>query len=204
MTTLPRFPDLPGLSWPVKRTPKGGATRIFRAASGRTARLALWRYPLFEFELTFDGLASNDAYPGLFACSKQMLEGFLLQMQGSAGLFAFEDKTDAYQSGAALGLGDGTTTSFTAQRDIGGFRGPADYVLNVGAVYVNGTAVSNWTLSLPNSIVFASAPAAGAVITADFWWAYACAFKDDSFDLEQFMSHLWEVKSLKFESVRPS
>jgi hypothetical protein len=204
VNALPRFPDLPGLSWPVKKTPLAGATRTVKAASGRMARMALWRYPLFEFELTFDALCSSDQRPSLYAYSAQMLEGFFLQMQGSYGVFAFEDKTSSYQEGAALGIGDGATTTFAAARNVGAYAGPADYVLNVAAVYVNGVAVANWSLSLPSSIVFASPPASRAVITMDFWWAYMCTFADDQAEFDQIMFDIWQAQSLKLRSVRPS
>lgn len=208
MTTypLPRFPDLPGLSWPVKRTPRAGMTRSVQAVSGRVARLALWANPLFDFELTFDGLDSNANFLGLYAHSKQMLEGFFLQMQGSFGVFALLDKQDSYQQGAVLGAGDGSTLAFTARRDIGSYSGPVDYVLNVGAVYINGVAQgpSAWTLQYPNQIVFATAPALGTVLTIDFWWAYAVTFAEDSTDFDQIMDGLWQAGSIKLRGVRLS
>ena len=208
MTTypVPSFPSLPGLSWPVKRTPRAGMTRSAISVSGRVARLALWANPLFDFELTFDGLASNANYPGLFANSKQMLEGFFLEMQGSYGVFAFEDVTDSNQFGAVLGVGDGTTTAFTAQRSIGPYQGPADYILNVGAVYVNGSQQigSAWSLSYPNTIVFATAPISGAVLTLDFWWAYSVTFAEDTLDFDEFMSNLYSIGSVKLRGIRLS
>lgn len=204
MDALPRFPDLPGLSWPVRRMPQGGSTRTRQTVSGRRAVLSLWANPLFEFELSFDGLSSSEAYQGLFARSKQMLEGFFLQQQGSYGMFAFVDKTDANQTGAALGIGDGTTVSFVPQRTIGSYQGPADYVLNVDTVYSNGVALdpSTWELSLPNKIVFDTPPAAGVALSIDFWWAYICTFAEDKISLDQIMSDLWEAKSLRLRSVR--
>lgn len=204
MDRLPVFPDLPGQAWPVRRTPVAGATRVRTTVSGRRAVLALWKNPLFEFELTFSALASDESYPGAFARSKQMLEGFFLQQQGGYGAFAFVDKTDANQVGAALGVGDGATQNFVPQRSIGAYQGPADYVLNVDAVYADGVALdpATWELQLPNVIRLAAAPAAGVVLTLDFWWAYICQFADDRLDLDQFMAHIWELRSLKLRGVR--
>jgi hypothetical protein len=204
MDRLPVFPDLPGQAWPVRRTPVAGSTRIRTTVSGRRAALALWKHPLFEFELNFSALASDESYPGAFARSKQMLEGFFLQQQGGYGAFAFVDKTDANQVGAALGKGDGATTDFVAQRTIGAYQGPADYVMNVDTVYADGVALdpSTWDLVLPNVIRMASAPASGVVLTVDFWWAYICQFADDRIDLDQFMWQIWELRSLKLRGVR--
>lgn len=201
---LARFPSLPGLAWPVKRTPRAGLTRKAEASSGRVARLGLWANPLFDFELTFEGLASNAAFPGLIANSKQMLEGFFLQMQGGLGVFAFQDVTDTVQIGAALGIGDGATLAYTPARSIGPYQGPPDYILNIGAVYANGAALpgSAWTLSWPNQIVFAVAPAAGVALTLDFTWAYMVVFAEDTSDFDEFMSHLWSAGSIRLRGVR--
>ena len=204
MDRLPVFPDLPGQAWPVRRTPVAGSTRIRTTVSGRRAALALWKNPLFEFELNFSALASDDSYPGAFARSKQMIEGFFLQQQGGYGAFAFVDKTDANQVGAALGVGDGVAQDFVAQRTIGAYQGPADYVLNVDTVYADGVAIdtASWDLVLPNVIRLQTPPAAGVVLTLDFWWAYICQFADDRIDLDQFMYQIWELRSLKLRGVR--
>jgi Conserved hypothetical protein 2217 (DUF2460) len=61
----------------------------------------------------------------------------------------------------------------------------------------------NWTITQPNTIIFASAPAANAFITADSTFAFNCRFTDDQDDFEEFMSGLWHVETLKFRSVKP-
>ena len=61
----------------------------------------------------------------------------------------------------------------------------------------------NWTITQPNTIIFASAPAANAFITADSTFAFNCRFTDDQDDFEEFMSGLWRVETLKFRSVKP-
>jgi hypothetical protein len=199
------FPTLPGIGWPVKRTPRAGSTRSVSTVSGRVARLSLWANPLFDFELTFDGLASNAAWPGLGANSKQALEGFFLQMQGSYAPFVFVDITDTHQTSQALGVGDGTTTTFTVSRSISGsYSGPVDYVLNVATVYSNGTPVAggSWNLVYPNHIVFTSAPGLSAVLTIDFFFGYLVTFADDTNDFDQFMSNLWAAQAIKLRGVR--
>ena len=71
-------------------------------------------------------------------------------------------------------------------------------------VYVNNSVVSGWSLVQPNSLVFTSAPAPGATITAAFTFAFQCRFDSDDMDFEQFMSNLWKTESVKFKSVRTS
>jgi hypothetical protein len=72
-------------------------------------------------------------------------------------------------------------------------------------VTVAGAAQSSgWTLTAPNSLVFATAPASGAAIAASFAYAFVCRFDDDAAEFEQAMQNLWRLDSLKFRSVRSS
>ncbi|MGO4871813.1 MAG: DUF2460 domain-containing protein [Roseiarcus sp.] len=76
---------------------------------------------------------------------------------------------------------------------------------SVSEVTVGGVAqISGWSLVTPNSLVFATAPASGALIGASFNYAFQCRFDDDAADFEQFMQNLWTLQSLKFRSVRAS
>ncbi|HEY2178093.1 MAG TPA: DUF2460 domain-containing protein [Caulobacteraceae bacterium] len=70
------------------------------------------------------------------------------------------------------------------------------------AVYDNGTlqGPTAWSLSLPNQIVFASAPTAGHAITADFDFWFVCRFTEETYEFDQFMSKLWDLKKLTFQS----
>jgi len=45
-------------------------------------------------------------------------------------------------------------------------------------------------------------PAAGVAVSADFHWYFLCRFDDDSEDLEEFMSALYALRSLKLPKVR--
>ena len=76
---------------------------------------------------------------------------------------------------------------------------------SVSNVYLNGVnQASGWSVSTPNSLVFASAPGSGVAISATFAFAFECRFDSDDQDFEQFMSALWKVDSVKFKSVRTS
>ncbi len=205
MTAPPAFPNLAGQGWSVHKKPVF-ATLVADHASGREVRDALWQYPLWEFELCFDGLASDStSYPGLGAQSLQTLMGLFLQAQGQFGTFLYTDPTDCRVSGQVLGAGDGATTSFAFVRTLGGFAEPVGWVTSVASVALNGAPQSSgWSLTSPNTLVFSSAPGSGVAVTASFSYAFQCRFLEDGQDFEQFMQNLWAAPSVKFRSVRSS
>jgi uncharacterized protein (TIGR02217 family) len=203
--TPPSFPTLPGQGWSVHKRPIF-STLVANHVSGREVRDALWQYPLWEFELAFDALASDSvSYPGLGAQSLQSLMGLFLQAQGQFGTFLYTDPTDSSASNQAIAMGDGTTTTFTLVRTFGGFTEPVGWATNVGSVSLDGVnQTSGWSFAAPATLTFASPPGVGVTITASFSYAFQCRFLDDGQDFEQFMQNLWAVQSLKFRSVRSS
>jgi uncharacterized protein (TIGR02217 family) len=203
MTTPPSFPTLPGQGWSVHKRPTF-STRVASHVSGREVRTPLYADTLYEFELTYDGLSSSSSYPGLTNQSLQSLLGFYLQCQGQYGSFLYTDPTDDMVTGQLVGIGDGSTETFTLQRTLGGFTEPVSWVSSIAQVYLNGVAqTSGWSLGQPNSLVFTAAPGTGTAITADFSYAFICRFLDDQEDFENIMNGLWTVSSLKFRSVKP-
>ena len=205
MTTPPSLPTLSGLGWSVHKKPVF-STIVASHVSGREVRDALYQNPIWQFELTFDGLDSTaSTYPGLGANSLQTLMGFFLECQGQYGTFLYADPTDSSATNVAFATGDGTTRGFTFSRYMGAFLEPVGWVTSVSNVYLNGiNQASGWSLSTPNSLVFSSAPGSGVTIAATFAYAFQCRFDSDDMDFEQFMSALWKVDSLKFKSVRTS
>ena len=207
MTTPPLFPQLAGQGWSVHKRPTF-STRVASHVSGREVRSSLYAGTLYEFEVTFDGLASNGLATGaaaaLGATSLQTLLGFYLQCQGQFGTFLYSDPTDNAAHGQVFGAGDGTTKTFVLQRTLGGFTEPVSYAIQLIAVYVNGIVQAGCALVAPNIVTFTTAPAAGATLSADFTYAFLCRFLDDQQDFENIMSGLWQLQSLKFRSVRTS
>jgi hypothetical protein len=202
MTTPLTFPALPGQGWTVHKKPTF-STLVANHVSGREVRDSLWQYPLWEFELAFDALASDSAsYPGIGAQSLQSLMGLFLQCQGQFGTFLYVDPTDNAVVDQGVGIGDGVTTNFTMGRSLGGFTEPVGWVTTLTNVKINGTVRSGPTVTTPNTLALGAAPAAGAIVTASFSYAFLCRFLEDSNDFEQFMQNLWAVQSLKFRSVR--
>ena len=206
MTTPPSLPSLPGLSWSRHKKP-GFSTRVASHVSGREVRVALMNYPLYEFEATYNGLASSatPSFTGLGAASLQSLLGFFLRLQGQFGTFLYADPDDNAVTAEAFATGDGTTTMFTIMRSLGGFLEPVGWVTGIAAVYLNGAAQSAGTYSLtaPNTLLFTSPPGSGVIVSADFAYAFNCRFLDDRMDFEEFMSNLWRLDSMKFRSVKP-
>lgn len=200
--SLPVFPQLPGQGWSVHKRPTF-STRTVAHVSGREIRVPLYSQALYEFELTFDALTANTAWPGLGANSLQSLMGLYLQCQGQYGTFLYTDPSDKEAMGQTIGVGDGSTSVFTFQRSLGGVVEIVSYVTDVANISVNGLALQGgWSLTEPNKVTFASPPVAGAPIVTDFSFAYECRFLDDQNDFENFMDGLWTVASLKFRSVK--
>ena len=200
--TLPTFPTLPGQGWSVKKAPTF-STRVAAHSSGREVRVGLYAHALYQFELTFDGLDSSSQFAGLQNQSLQTLLGFYVAAQGQFGTFLYVDPTDNAASGAVFGTGDGTTTSFLLWRPIGATTEPVSYATSVSGVTINGSASGiSWALAQPNTINFATPPAAGAVLAWSGAFGFQCRFTDDSEEFENFMCGLWKVDSLKFRQVR--
>ena len=205
MTPPPSFPTLSGLGWSVHKKPVF-STIVASHVSGREVSDALYQNPIWQFELTFDAMDStSNTYPGAGANSLQTLMGFFLERQGQYGTFLYVDPTDSAAADITFATGDGTTESFIFSRYMGAFLEPVGWVTSVSNVYLNGVnQASGWSLSTPNSLVFASAPGSGVSIAATFAYAFQCRFDSDDQDFEQFMSALWKAESVKFKSVRTS
>lgn len=205
MTTPPSFPTLAGLGWSVHKKPVF-STIVASHVSGREVRDALYQNPIWQFELTFDGLSSSPtSYSGLGANSMQTLMGFFLACQGQYGTFLYTDPSDSAAADVTFAVGDGTTSVFTFSRYMGAFLEPVGWVTGVSNVYLNGAnQASGWSLSTPNSLVFTSAPGSGVSVAATFTYAFECRFDPDDQDFEEIMSNLWKVDSVKFKSVRTS
>jgi len=121
----PVFPVLSGQGWSVHKRPTF-STIVASHVSGREVRDALYANPIWQFELTFNGLdgTASGQYGGLGASSLQSLMGLYLQCQGQYGTFLYYDPSDHAVSGQTFGTGDGTTTTFQLQRSLGGFSEP--------------------------------------------------------------------------------
>jgi len=206
MTTPPTFPSLAGLGWPVKKTPTF-SNIVVPHASGREVRAALYRNPIWDFELTIEGLSGDaTSYPGLGASTLQALMDLFLTCQGGFSTFLYVDPSDCAASAQVLANGDGATKSFAFARQLksAGFLEPVGWVTSVAHVYLAGVdQTTGWSLTTPNTLSFGTAPPSGVAISASFSYAFQCRFADDTLEFSEMMQNLWEVKSVKFRSVRP-
>ncbi len=204
MSAPPFFPTLAGQGWSVHKKPVF-STLVAGHVSGREVRDALYANPIWQFELTFDGLDGTSAGTNgsLGAKSLQTLMGLFLQLQGQFGTFLYVDPTDNFALLQTLGTGDGATSSFPLTRTLGGFTEPVGWATSVVGVTVGGAALATgWSTPTPNSLAFATPPAAGAAVVASFAFAFLCRFDADDLDFEQFMANLWRAQSVKFRSLR--
>ena len=206
MTAPPVFPQLAGQGWSVHKRPTF-STRVASHVSGREVRAPLYAGALYEFEVTFDALASGPQACGgaqaLGATSLQTLLGFYLGCQGQLGTFLYVDPTDSVARGQFFATGDGAATTFVLQRALGAFTEPVSAATQLNAVYVDGLVTPRCALVAPNMVRFPTPPAAGAALSADFTYAFLCRFLDDQQDFENVADGLWTLSSLKFRSIRP-
>jgi len=203
MTDAPLFPSLKGQGWSVHKKPRFD-TRIAAHATGREARSNKYATPMWDFELTFDGLdmTVGGDYGGLGAESMQTLAGFFLQCQGRANPFVYVDPSDCLVTNGYVGTGDGVTTAFAFTRPMGAFAEPVGALVSVTGVYLNGAPIFGFIVTQPNLITFGTPVPAGGVITASFKFGFPCRFTEDVEDFEEFMAMLSGVKTLTFQSVR--
>jgi len=61
-------------------------------------------------------------------------------------------------------------------------------------------APADYTVTMPNLVVFASAPAA-QTISADFEFFFNCRFQEDMADFERFSDRLWQLQQVVIETV---
>jgi hypothetical protein len=204
-----QFPVLPGMGWPVHRRPNW-RTIISPHPSGGEDRSRLWQYPLWEFELTFDGLTTSASLQSQLANlapqSLQTLLGFYLVAGGQQLPFIFRDPDFNAQVAGPVGTGDGSSIVFQFFRMVNGAKEPASLVTGTPTVYFNGVAqaLGSYVIIYPNNLVFYTAPPLGTIITADFNYEFLCRFIDDGEDFQQLILSIFELTTLKFRQIRTS
>lgn len=195
----PFYTPLPGLSIDVKKAPRF-RTRVSESASGNETRYSQAEYPRWDFELSYEYLEDKS---GAESSLKTIL-GFFLARRGSFESWLFKDPDDYLSEEGVCGIADGVTTEFPLCRTLGGFNervGQVDTENSI-SVFVDGVLVdpADYTVVLPNSLVFDTAPAEGT-ITATFQFFFACRFTEDSLDFEKFADKLWNLQQVQFRSI---
>lgn len=198
------FPALPGIAWPVKKTPIW-STKNMRSVSGKESALALYSYPLYKIEITFPDVLRDF---GSFAGSTEFrtLLDFYNSMQGKFDTFLFNDITDNGVTAQQFGTGDGVKTVFQLVRSLktNGFLEPVQNVNILTNLFDNGSPISGGSYSINSLgvVTFTSPPTALHVLTWTGTYYYRCRFLTDELEFEEFMSNYWSVKKLQFTTVK--
>lgn len=203
------YPVLPGLTWPVVRTPIW-QTRTQNSVSGKKLNLADWSYPKRRWVQTYNFLRGA----GPTYSEQQTLEGFFNTMFGSFGSFLYADPRDASVTGSTIGTGDSTDRTFQLSRVYGstlfGFSEPIFAPTAITKMVVGATTLSStqygfglWGSSAPGIVTFSTfAPSTGAAVVASFAFSWPVSFDSDSMDFEEFVKQIWQLSGVSFTSLK--
>ncbi len=149
----------------------GFSTAILTSAGGREARNAAWA----EARTTYD------VGPGIrSAADIAALLAFYRARMGPARGFRLRDPFDSMGTDEALGTGDGTSRRFALVRHYGAqSRRITRPVSGSVSVRVGGTGVTAFVVEAGGWLVFDTAPATGATITASFSFDVPVRFAED-------------------------
>jgi uncharacterized protein (TIGR02217 family) len=207
MATIPTFPALKGLAWPVGRAPLQSTLKQ-KAISGKETRLQLYSFGLYKYDLTFSYLGSGPQNQDW-----QLLMSFFQLVAGSALPFHFNDLYDNSVAGQVLGTGDGATRSFNFVRTLSLITEPIQDVtqspvtVRVANVVQDASSYSfltdpNWGFTYGFEFDASHVPAPGAPVTADFAFNWPCRFDADTAEFSSFMFNFWELKKLSFTTMK--
>jgi uncharacterized protein (TIGR02217 family) len=162
------------------------STNIVTTLSGHERRNSSWS----------NARLSYDAGPGIRSEAElEQLLSFFRARRGPAVGFRFTDPFDNSSNGMtgnpnrtdqSLGLGDGVRTAFPLLKTYG-VEGQVRRITRPVAasvqVAVNGVLATGWSLAAGGIISFASAPPAGAVVTAGYRFDVPVRFASDQMDM---------------------
>src|SRR4051812_37165692 len=97
--TIPTFPVLSGLAYPVLRKPMMSTVKT-RSVNGKVNALQMMAFPLWNYTLTYSFLRSASAYK-----EWQTLLAFFLSVGGAANVFQFHDVDDCQATAQGFGAG---------------------------------------------------------------------------------------------------
>jgi Conserved hypothetical protein 2217 (DUF2460) len=213
--SLPIFPALPGLTWPVLKASEFSTIQQ-EAPNFMDTRIQQAQNPRWHWELTFDVLRDTTTLT-----EYRQLQGLILAVGGKFGDFLFTDPSDNSVGPALIGGSPNTAAELQVvnddagnyyspvQRNFGGLFYEDITDLNGSiAVYANGTLATVGTgagqyqllgpgLTIPGYsfygmyLKWGSAPA--TPVTAQFNFYFRCHFEEDTQDFEQFISTMWTI-----------
>jgi hypothetical protein len=209
----PIFPALYSQAWSVHIRPTW-ATASCVFVNGSERRAARAAFPLWEFELTYEGMRDQtlnatpyEQYAG--ELDFQQIAGLFMMCEGDYGEFYYEHPDDNSRAAGFIGNADGVLADFVILKwynnFAGGYQGvdPIGGINQLTSVYFNGTPVTSGYSVSGQILHFAIPPGAGIAVSADFSFYYRCRFTDNKQQYSQFLKDLWEYKVCRFRSVKP-
>jgi uncharacterized protein (TIGR02217 family) len=207
MATIPTFPTLKGLAWPVGRAPVQSTLKQ-KAVSGKETRLQLYSFGLYKYDLSFSYLGS-----GAQNQDWQLLLSFFQLVAGAALPFHFNDIYDNAVAGQVLGTGDGSTRGFNFVRTLSLITEPTQDVTQSSVTVRIANVVQDastytyvtdpdWGFTYGLEFDTSHVPAAGAPVTADFSYNWPSRFDADTAEFSSFMLNFWELKKLSFTTMK--
>lgn len=194
------FPYLPGQSYLAQKSPMW-STSLATAAMGGERRRQNWSFPKWMIKVSYEVLRASVSLPEL-----QHLIGFFNLHAGRYAEWSFYDPNDNLVTNQPFGTGDGTTKTFQLLRQGGvgahTWLEPCRSILGTPKVSVGATDTTAFTIANRGQITFATAPAAGAVLTWSGQFMFLCRFNDDQIDPQQMMSDLWSLDGLTFMTTK--
>lgn len=166
-------------------------TEVYESASGRYRSLSNQLYPKWRISVMIQPLTDEEA---------RALMGFVSARKGGYEPFLWKDAEDYHEQGVALAKI--SNTIYQAVAKFGTYVEPVEYIENV-EVYVNGTKQNANAYSVSNGyITFASAPASGATVTANYDYYWKVRFDDDSMGIDHIFDNINRSQRFKLVTAR--
>ncbi len=218
-----------GLGWNFARRSKFSTIVQTPQSMHHPAVATLQKGVIYELELAFNGVANqgttyaDDAQyiQDFFEANRGGYGWFLFdpsQYHLANMTVAQIPATGAYpQRNGYFATGDGATTSFPLWRSGTALSATTltrlELIQNVTlltGIYSNGVAVptADYTVTSLGAppqggawVTFTTAPASGVILSWAGNYSYLCRFGDDVLDMTELLYQLWDLKSLKLETI---
>ena len=166
-------------------------TEVYESASGRYRSLSNQLYPKWKISVLIQPLTDAEA---------RTLMGFVAARKGGYEPFLWKDAEDYHEQGVTLAKISNTV--YQAVAKFGSYVEPVEYIDNV-EVYVDGTKQNASAYTVSNGYVtFGSAPASGAVVTANYDYYWKVRFNDDGMGIDHIFDNINRSQRFKLVTAR--
>lgn len=191
--TLKKFPaTLNKLAWSSTKSLSWDVTAQ-TSGSGRVRTLTNQLLPCWTIETKFAHLNDEEARRFL---------GFVASVKGGFEPFLWKDPEDHKAAGQVCAMSE--PGKYQAVIPMGDFLEPCEYIEDV-TVYVDGTKQDQARYSVANGMIIfhdGVAPAAGAVVKADYTYYFKVRFKDSSAGITAIFNNFNQSKTFKLMTAR--